>query len=1242
MTIPSQSSSRDGEMQPEEVESQQTETTRSGQETHQASSESLGQGSYVDGAHHSSPDDDQAASSQEESISAGSVVRNFDSANFDVVKKPNITDTESKNLDTQNTEGVESTVQSSIASQGDGAQGAKGQDQGVTHESCSIWVGNTRAYRETAQGGSPDENAAADADAADLSVSSSQVGAGNEASGASGASGDAIGAEVALGDVAGEYAANSEQNDSWGAYHQQGVTKRLGAFNKAKGSKRFSSSDTSAYKGGRSDNMCNTPRRKARSLKKSITMLIMPFIVVWSLIMVVTEFQMQNLRNASQDLLGADIPGVELSDTLQKDMLQVAYHVDLLAQSMNITMAYSNYNSLKVLVNAPYFHQIPEISSELDKLRAGIDRLYQEKSELHFRTKQVFNTWLAYYGAVEHFCILTGQIGAIYEISMHDHSMIMHGYSTLAKMISRHTVSLDKYIRPQCDVVFSYFDDHPEDISSYVHKSHIFARHKETESAHAAAAITGAAANINELSNYDHLKLPDSDEWVHKERRLAGTDINSLEAMAAADEEYAAENDAADAAAVAASAAKAQSVEEQIDEALKEQKTQLGADATEQRVGPGLGTDTEYDRQGRKDASAIDSAINSALSKSYGYESSHITSAGSASAEINTDVAVQTGGSELSEIDQRLAEINAEESIDMLHQHSESMEYFDKYNVEKPDQVVSSAVHSALMPLAQNPEIVEEEEEQRTAAADTAAINSADAAAAIETVAQINAHTGATVISIPSGTGEQSVQVVTAPSSSRGDFNTHLIANESAIGGANAPARIKGINSNSLSRNEKYLFTCRTYTKAYEDLQTLFGVQDKSMRQFKNTYSEVLAAITNIKQYSNAMVKKPVATVASDVVAATDRLSLWIWFMVFAVIVSICYGYTFVSNVFVKPTRRLLELVKEFSDTYRVPDPREVSLREEQEIIATLQPILHNYGSLVQNNIDLKRLNTKLGKLYYFDGLTHLYNRQALEEISAQIPMLNNNSAIVLLDIDHLFDYNVARGRLAGDDAIALIASTIKSNIAPERDLLFRYSGDEFCLVLSQISYHETIMLCDHLLQKIETLQLKYRTSLGTKDTKLLKAAEGQDPMQAHQAQVDNASAAESLDKERSALGDGNGLEDNDLDSAGKFKAVRARSKNVRVLTISIGVSYVDENMQHKTKAVKEHLEFARQALHLAKLSGESSFHVYEIIPDLQTDAPQRDESDYEPNEQRETAEHLARRTVLSKYSADAGEEAEL
>lgn len=733
MTIPSQSSSRDGEMQPEEVESQQTETTRSGQETHQASSESLGQGSYVDGVHRSSGhDDDQAASSQEEGMSAGSVVRNFDSANFDVVKKPNITDTESKNLDTQNTEGVESTVQSSIASQGDGAQGAKGQDQGVTHESCSIWVGNTRAYRETAQGGSPDENAAVDADAADSAAS--QVGACNEASGASG---DAIGAEVALGDVAGEYAANSEQNDSWGAYHQQGVTKRLGAFNKAKGSKRFSSSDTSAYKGGRSDNMCNTPRRKARSLKKSIAMLIMPFIVGWSLIMVVTEFQMQNLRNASQDLLGADIPGVELSDTLQKDMLQVAYHVDLLAQSMNITMAYSNYNSLKVLVNAPYLHQIPEISSELDKLRAGIDRLYQEKSELHFRTKQVFNTWLAYYGAVENFCILTGQIGAIYEISMHDHSLIMHGYSTLAKMISRHTVSLDKYIRPQCDVVFSYFDDHPEDISSYAHKSHIFARHKVTETAHAAAAITGAAANINELSNYDHLKLPDSDEWVHKERRLAGTDINSLEAMAAADEEYAA--------AVAASAAKAQSVEEQIDEALKEQKTQLGADATEQRVGPGLGTDTEYDRQGRKDASAIDSAINSALSKSYGYESSHITSAGSASAEINTDVAVQTGGSELSEIDQRLAEINAEERMDMLHQHSERMDYFDKYNVEKPDQVLSSAVHSALMPLAQNQEIVEEEEEQRTAAADTAAINSADAAAAIETIAQISAHTGATV-----------------------------------------------------------------------------------------------------------------------------------------------------------------------------------------------------------------------------------------------------------------------------------------------------------------------------------------------------------------------------------------------------------------------------------------------------------------------------------------------------------------
>ena len=94
------------------------------------------------------------------------------------------------------------------------------------------------------------------------------------------------------------------------------------------------------------------------------------------------------------------------------------------------------------------------------------------------------------------------------------------------------------------------------------------------------------------------------------------------------------------------------------------------------------------------------------------------------------------------------------------------------------------------------------------------------------------------------------------------------------------------------------------------------------------------------------------------------------------------------------------------------------------------------------------------------DALTGTYNRRYYEEV------VRNNigpAGIALMDIDDFKICNDTYGHHAGDMALETVAKAIRSCIR-ETDLLIRYGGDEFLLVLSGIP-------ADYLKQKLEQIR---------------------------------------------------------------------------------------------------------------------------------------------------------------------------
>lgn len=112
----------------------------------------------------------------------------------------------------------------------------------------------------------------------------------------------------------------------------------------------------------------------------------------------------------------------------------------------------------------------------------------------------------------------------------------------------------------------------------------------------------------------------------------------------------------------------------------------------------------------------------------------------------------------------------------------------------------------------------------------------------------------------------------------------------------------------------------------------------------------------------------------------------------------------------------------------------------------------------------------------YRDALTGLYNRRAFNEKIMQLlerspghkrRAINFTPSIfVMLDIDHFKQVNDNMGHLYGDEVLLLLAQLMNDSFR-ENDLLFRYGGEEFAMVLMDISEQQAMESLDRFRGKV-------------------------------------------------------------------------------------------------------------------------------------------------------------------------------
>jgi len=135
-----------------------------------------------------------------------------------------------------------------------------------------------------------------------------------------------------------------------------------------------------------------------------------------------------------------------------------------------------------------------------------------------------------------------------------------------------------------------------------------------------------------------------------------------------------------------------------------------------------------------------------------------------------------------------------------------------------------------------------------------------------------------------------------------------------------------------------------------------------------------------------------------------------------------------------------------------------------------LQEVQHRLDELERRIHDLARQNVQLFEEARLDSLTRLPNRRRFEEDMgrkyANTDRYGAPFAIALVDVDDFRQFNEHLGYEGGDRAIQHVASLL-TQATRGGDLVYRYGGDEFIVVMEAQSLAQGLHVAERLVQSV-------------------------------------------------------------------------------------------------------------------------------------------------------------------------------
>jgi diguanylate cyclase (GGDEF)-like protein len=131
-------------------------------------------------------------------------------------------------------------------------------------------------------------------------------------------------------------------------------------------------------------------------------------------------------------------------------------------------------------------------------------------------------------------------------------------------------------------------------------------------------------------------------------------------------------------------------------------------------------------------------------------------------------------------------------------------------------------------------------------------------------------------------------------------------------------------------------------------------------------------------------------------------------------------------------------------------------------VLLLLLPLALDYRALaIPSLVEASRIEPKTG-LFNVRHLT-----AALEQELRRAERFGRPLSLLMIDVDHLRRINNSLGHVAGDQALRLVAMSLRS-LTRDYDVAARFGGDEFCVLLPETDAAGALRVADRIREDVE------------------------------------------------------------------------------------------------------------------------------------------------------------------------------
>lgn len=167
-------------------------------------------------------------------------------------------------------------------------------------------------------------------------------------------------------------------------------------------------------------------------------------------------------------------------------------------------------------------------------------------------------------------------------------------------------------------------------------------------------------------------------------------------------------------------------------------------------------------------------------------------------------------------------------------------------------------------------------------------------------------------------------------------------------------------------------------------------------------------------------------------------------------------------------------------------DPANALMMGVTALVIPLAQICIAFGLIV---MVMWRYAERLRRLSTLDTLTGTLNRAGLElqgkRVGLRAQRGGRSLAVVMIDVDHFKSINDSHGHLVGDEVLRHLSALLRLELRPH-DVLARFGGEEFVLVLDDLSLADALALAERLRARIASTEValadavvRFTASLG-------------------------------------------------------------------------------------------------------------------------------------------------------------------